>query len=308
MRATGLTSAERRRPITWRLRWGEQTQWGILCLLPTLLYLLVFVIFPVVFSLYLSFTSWDMVSAEKPWVGFDNYHQLLTDRDFQRSLANTAYFSVGYVLLVMLASLGLALLLNIRLPGVTFFRAIFYTPAVVSVIAVSVVWVWLYEPTYGLLNAALEAVGLPPSQWLSDPAWAMPGIILMMVWKNAGYFMVIYLAGLKSIPVTLYEAAAIDGANRWKNFRYITLPLLMPVTFFIMVMATINSFQVFGPIYVMTAGGPVKATLVIAYYLYQQAFSFFRMGYASAIAYILFAILFVLALVQMRWFGKEVTY
>jgi len=306
--AGDIASLESRRSIARQRWWGEQTRWGILCLLPTLLYLLTFVVFPVAFSLYLSFTSWDMVSADKPWVGLENYGSLLQDADFQRALGNTVYYSVGYVVLVVALSLALALLLDAKIKGVGFFRALYYTPSVVSVVAVSVVWVWIYEPTYGLLNAALAVVGLTPSRWLSDPSMAMPGVIIMMVWKNAGYFMVIYLAGLKGIPTSLYEAAAIDGANWWSSFRHVTLPLLMPVTFFVTVMAMINSFQVFGPIYVMTAGGPVKATLVIAYYLYQQAFQFFRMGYASAIAYVLFAVILVLTLVQTKWLGRGVSY
>ena len=308
MHAGDIASLESRRSVARQRWWGEQTRWGILCLLPTLLYLLTFVVFPVAFSLYLSFTSWDMVSADKPWVGLENYGSLLQDADFQRALGNTVYYSVGYVVLVVALSLALALLLDAKIKGVGFFRALYYTPSVVSVVAVSVVWVWIYEPTYGLLNAALAVVGLTPSRWLSDPSMAMPGVIIMMVWKNAGYFMVIYLAGLKGIPTSLYEAAAIDGANWWGSFRHVTLPLLMPVTFFVTVMAMINSFQVFGPIYVMTSGGPVKATLVIAYYLYQQAFQFFRMGYASAIAYVLFAVILVLTLVQTKWLGRGVSY
>lgn len=286
--------------------WGEESRWGYLCLLPTLLYLVTFVIFPVAFSMYLSFTSWDMISPAKPWVGLSNYSRLLEDPIFRRSVANTAYYSAGYVSLVIVASLGLALLVDAPARGVALSRAIFYTPAIVSVVAISVVWIWLYEPTYGLLNAALEAVGLPPLRWLSDPTWAMPGIVLMMVWKSAGYFMVIYLAGLKGIPTPLYEAAAIDGAGAWTSFRFITLPLLVPVTLFVIVIAMINSFQVFGPIYVMTSGGPVNSTLVVAYYLYQQAFQYFRMGYASAVAYVLFTLILVLALIQMRWLGREV--
>lgn len=304
--AAHVATTTRSRRESARRWWGEESRWGYLCLLPTLLYLVVFVIFPVAFSLYLSFTSWDMISPAKPWVGLSNYSRLFEDPTFRRSVANTAYYSAGYVSLVIVASLALALLVDAPARGVALFRAIFYTPAIVSVVAISVVWVWLYEPTYGLLNAALGALGLPPSRWLSDPTWAMPGIILMMVWKSAGYFMVIYLAGLKGIPTPLYEAAAIDGAGWWMSFRFITLPLLVPVTLFVIVIAMINSFQVFGPIYVMTSGGPVNSTLVIAYYLYQQAFQYFRMGYASAVAYVLFTIILALALIQMRWLGREV--
>ena len=306
MRTAEIADTVRPRPAAVHRAWNEQARVGIVCLLPTLLYLFVFVLFPVFFSLYLSVTSWDMVSPTKPWVGLDNYAKLWQDVDFRRSVVNTAYYSVGFVLLVVVASLGLALLVDAKLRGVELFRAVFYTPAIVSVVAISVVWVWLYEPTYGLLNYLLELVGLPPSRWLSDLHWAMPGVILMMVWKNAGYFMVVYRAGLKGIPTSLYEAAAIDGAGRWTSFRHITLPLLVPVTFFVMAMATIQSFQVFGPIYVMTAGGPVKATLVVAYYLYQEAFQYFKMGYASSMAYVLFALILVLALAQMRWLGREV--
>jgi ABC-type sugar transport system permease subunit len=274
-------------------------------LLPTLIYLTVFVAFPIAFSFYLSFTAADLVSPAQPGVGLANYARVFGDPDVRGSLLITLSYALGFVGTVLVGSLGLALLVDAKVRGVTIFRAMLYTPAVVSVVAVSVVWLWIFEPTYGLLNAALGVIGLPPSRWLSDPALALPGIILMMVWKHAGYFMVVYLAGLKGIPASFVEAAAIDGANWWAAFRFVTLPLLLPVTRFVAVVATIQSFQVFGPIYVMTGGGPVKATLVIAYYLYEQAFRYFRVGYASALAYVLFTIILGLTILQLRFSGRE---
>ena len=304
-----VSNASARAPRTFRKRWlHEQTRWGYLCLLPTLIFLGVFVVFPVLFALYLSFTSWDMVSPVKPWVGLDNYRNLFQDHDFILALENTAYFSAGLIVLTVVCSLSLALLLNRTWRGVAFFRALYYTPSIVSIVAISAIWLWLYEPTYGLLNAVLGIFGASPVQWLGDPNWAMPSVIIMTVWKNAGYYMVIYLAGLNGIPKILYEAASIDGATGLQRFRHITWPLLMPVTMFVVVLSIINSFQVFGQIYVMTSGGPVKSTLVIAYYLYLQAFSFFHMGYASAIAYVLFAVIFVLTLIQMKLLGPRTTY
>ncbi|MBA2448602.1 MAG: sugar ABC transporter permease [Chloroflexi bacterium] len=240
------------------------------------------------------------------FVGFRNYQELLADAKFHETIFNTAYFTLGVMAGILVLSLGLALALDHQMKGMSLFRGIYFSPAVTSVIVIGVVWLWMFQPEFGLINQLLALIGIDGPRWVSDPSWAMPSLILTALWKNVGYFSVIFLAGLQGIDVSFYEAARVDGANRLGTFRHITLPLLMPTTFFVLVMGVILSFQVFGLVYVMTGGGPVGATKVIVFYLYEQAFVFFRMGYASAVAYVLFAIIFALTLVQFRLMGRHV--
>jgi len=283
----------------------EQTVIGYLCLSPLLLHFLIFLAFPLVFSLYLSLTSWDLLSPEKGFVGLGNYVHLFHDRDFWLAAINTVIFAVWRVGAGTLLALLLALLVNQKVRGISFFRGAIFAPVITSLVAISVVWLWLYDPNYGLFNVPLQILGLPPLAWLEDPHLAMPGVIIMSIWKGVGYTMVIYLAGLQGIPEEFYEAARIDGAGSWARFRHVTLPLLTPVTLFVLVISTIGAFQVFAQIYVMTDGGPVKSTTVAVYYLYQQGFQFFHMGYASAIAWVLFLVMLVLTVIQFRSFRQE---
>ncbi|MCL4464966.1 MAG: sugar ABC transporter permease [Chloroflexi bacterium] len=290
-----------------RNRWlGEETRWGYIFLLPVLAYLAVFVVFPVVYAFYLSFHEWNMLSLTMKFVGLDNYQQLFQDQTFILSLVNTAIFTVGVIGSIVVLSLALALALDTKLKGINFFRGVYYTPAVTSVIVIAAVWTWIYEPNFGILNNLARMVGLPQLRWLSDTSMALPSVIITAVWRNVGYFGVIFLAGLQGIDTIYYEAAKVDGANAWERFRHVTIPLLMPTTFYVVVMGIISSFQVFGLIYAMTGGGPVNATSVIVYYLYKQAFVYFRMGYASATAYVLFAIIFALTLIQFRLLGRRI--
>jgi multiple sugar transport system permease protein len=226
---------------------------------------------------------------------------------FWKSMAQTGIFILGLVPLRMAIALGLALLLNQKIGGLAFYRALYFTPVVTSMVAVSIVWLWIFDPSWGVANWILESFGLPPSQWLSDPNSALPSLIVMTIWKTVGFEMVIYLAGLQGIPASLYEAAAIDGAGRWRQFRHITLPLLTPTTFFILVTAVIGAAQIFDQVFVMTQGGPLRSTYVIIYYLYEEAFRFFRMGYAAAIAWVVFAIVLVLTLLQWRFLRRDFT-
>ncbi len=275
--------------------------------LPALLLIGAFVFLPAVYGFLVSFTRWDMMSPTRTFVGLSNYAELLESSEFWRSLAVTMYYLVGTIPITMALGLALAVALNRQFRGVTFFRLVFYSPVVTSTVAMAVVWLWMYDPINGILNYFLLQVGLPPQKWLGSSATAMPSLIAMDIWKYVGYDMVLYLAGLQSIPADLYEAVEVDGGGRWARFRSITWPLLAPTTFFILVISIINRFRVFATVHTMTGGGPAGATEVIVYFLYKQAFQYFKVGYAFAIAYVLFVMIFGMTLAQWR-IGKSVHY
>ena len=251
-------------------------------------------------SLFLSFTQWDLVSLpELIWL--ENYISLWRSDLFWEVVRNTLYFIILAVPLSVVCSLALALAANTGLRGITFFRTAYFLPVVSSMIAVALVWSWIYNPEYGLLNYLLQLFfGVRGPAWLDSTTWALPAMVIVTVWKGLGYSMVIFLAGLQNIPQDLYHAATIDGAGVWKRFRHITLPMLSPTTFFVLVITLINSFQVFEQTYVLTRGGPANSTLTMSYYIYQSAFQFFQMGKAAALSYVLFAAIFVVTLVQFR--------
>jgi multiple sugar transport system permease protein len=252
-----------------------------------------------VYSFYLSLTSWDLFTPPV-WVGLDNYNDLFTDNpDFWQSLRVTAIYSFVSVPLSLVGALALALLLNSKVRGIAFFRTIFYLPSVLPGIAVAVLWIWVFNPSFGVLNILLALVGIEGPKWLGDPSWALPALILMSLWSLGGS-MIIFLAGLKGISSTLYEAAQLDGANKTQQLFSITIPQLTPTIFFNLVMSIISSFQVFTQAYAMTSGGPQKSTLFYMYYLFDMAFIKFRMGYASALAWILFIIILVFTLMVIR--------
>jgi multiple sugar transport system permease protein len=288
----------------------HRTDWlaGTLFLSPTILVSGAFVLFPLVFSFYLSFHQWNMFSAGTTFVGLDNYRKIATSAEFWLVLKNTIVYTVGTVPLNMLISLGVAFFLNKKLAGKKFLRTAFFTPVIMSSVAAAVIWRWVYEPNFGLLNTVLGWCGIPAVNWLNDPSAAMFALIVMGVWKTFGVNMVLFSAGLQGIPEHYYEAAEIDGAGRWGRFWYITLPLLSPTTFFVLVMSVIGSFQVFDTVYVLTSGGPLGSTKVLVFYLYEHAFKFFEMGYASAVAYVMFAIVFVLTLAQTKYLKKTIHY
>lgn len=274
-------------------------------ILPNLIGFAIFTLVPMVFSLALSFMNWDGAN-QISWAGLDNFRRLLTDETFQISLGNTLFFVSGNVPLTMMASLGLALLLNQKLRGRNFFRTTFFFPYVASLVAVAVVWNMLFFPSAGPVNQALSSLGVQdPPRWAASVQWAMPTVIMASVWKGMGYYMIIYLAALQSIPSTLYEAAAVDGANGWQRFRHITLPMLTPATFFISVMLIISSFKIFDLIMVMTGGGPGRATNVLVIHIYNTAFREFRFGYSSSIAMVLLIMVLGITIVQFymerRW-------
>lgn len=298
--AAGWAAAARRRA-------GERretlTAWSFLA--PSALHLLVFTAGPLLFTLYLSFHDWDLLSLERPFVGLGNYREMAGDPLFWRSLANTALYAL-YVPVSMALALGAALVLNQPLRGLPVLRAIVFLPTVVSYVAIAVVWQWMFNVDFGLLNYLLRALRLPAVDWLGDPRTALVAVMIVSAWVQLGYQMVIYLAGLQGIPAHLLEAATLDGASRWGRFRHITLPLLRPVTVYLAVTGIIWSFQVFTLVYVMTEGGPVHATDVVVYRIYQNAWEFRRMGYASAMSWVLFAILLGLTLLQWRTLNRRI--
>ena len=264
---------------------------------PSLLGMTVFYIFPVISSLAFSFTKWDLLSPIR-WVGIANYVNAVNDPAVQQALRNTVLFILGYLPSVVMLGLGLALLLNRVRRGRAFFRAVYFVPVVTSWVAVSLIWKWLLNPQYGLINYGLSLLGITGPGWLFDPNWAMPGVIITTVWKDIGFVTVIYLAGLQDIPEHLYEAAALDGVTGWQRFWHITFPMLMPTTFFVTTISLISSFQVFDQVWVMTQGGPAGATSVMVELIYKNAFSYYQMGYASAISWVLFALIFAVTIAQ----------
>ncbi len=262
---------------------------------PSLIGMLVFTVGPIVASFGLSFTNWDLLRPPR-LVGASNYAAMMTDAEFWRTLRNTLTFLVGYIPLVITSGLLVAVLLNTRIPGMQIFRAMYFLPVVTSWVAVALIWRWLFNPVYGLVNNLLGAIGISGPAWLFDPNWAMPAVILTSVWKDTGFVMVILLAGLQGIPREYYEASSIDGANFVQRLRFITIPLLAPALVFALSISLINSFQVFDQVYVMTEGGPAGATMVLVERIVRNAFSYSRMGYASAMSWVLFALIFATSL------------
>ncbi len=288
-------------------RGWRKTGWVLLFLLPSLGGLAVFSLIPIVASLGLTLFDWDLLTPPR-FVGLDNFAELWASKDFWAALTHTLTFIVGYIPLVLVLALALALILNQKLRGLLVFRAAFYLPVVSAWVAVALLWQWIFNPKFGLVNYGLGLLGITGPGWLFDPNWAMPAIILTSVWKDMGFVMVMFLAGLQGIPADYYEAASIDGAGRWQGFWHITRPLLAPTTFFALIISLINSFQVFDQVWIMTEGGPAGATTVLVEQIVKNAFSYSRMGYASALSWVLFLLVFVATALQMRLQQTWVTY
>jgi len=270
---------------------------GWLFISPWVLGFLLFSALPIGLSIYYGFTNFNIYQPPR-WIGLANYRTLMVDPLFWKALYNTAYYTFLSVPLMMTLSLLLAILLNSKLPGMRIFRTIFFLPAVLSGVGVALLWLWIFNPDYGLINLLLGYVGIEGPLWLYAPEWAKPAMVIMSLWGLGGV-MVINLAGLQNIPPELYEAARIDGAGTWAQFRYVTLPMLSPTLFFNFITLTIGSFQVFTQAYVMTDGGPVNSTLFYVFYLFRTAFESLRMGYASAMAWILFFVIVGVSLFQI---------
>lgn len=276
-------------------------------LAPSALPLLAFTLVPMVSSVWVSLHKWNLISPMQ-WVGFDNYRNLFTDPKTADVFKHTLMYVVGYLPIVYVGGLALALALNQRFRGRSFFRAAYFLPVVTSWVVVALVWKWLLNPTNGLVNQLLGAIGLPQPGWWTDPAWALPSVILSSAWKDLGFVMVILLAGLQAIPAELYEAAKVDGTNAWQRFWRVTLPLLSPSTFFVVVISLINGFQVFDQVFVMTGGGPAGSSQVVVGQIYDLTFRYGRAGEASALSWVLFALILIITAVQIRGQRKWVHY
>jgi multiple sugar transport system permease protein/alpha-1,4-digalacturonate transport system permease protein len=267
-------------------------------ILPNFAGFAVLTLVPIVVLFYVAFTDWNVFGVAE-WVGADNFTQMAHDDSFWTAFSNTVWYTVFHIPLTLAAALGLALLLNRRLRGVGFFRTVAFFPYITSIVAVAQVWNLLFSPQYGPINALLRAVGVAhPPGWTVSADWSMPAVIIVGTWREMGYYMLIFLAGLQTIPAQLYEAARIDGAGAWQRFLAVTVPSLRPTTFFVTVMLTIGSFKVFDLILLLTNGGPGQSTLVLSQYIWQKGFGENQFGYASAVSVVLFAVCFLVTVVQ----------
>jgi multiple sugar transport system permease protein len=279
---------------------------GYLFILPFILGFLLWFLVPALVAVWLTFFDWNMI-RDPVYVGLDNFREVFRDRLFIQSLKATAYYTLVSVPVSLVLAFLIALLLNAKVRGMAVFRTIFYLPSIVPAVANAVLWNFVFNTEFGLVNALLRALGLPKIMWFQDPKWAMPALIIMSLW-GLGYSVVIYLAGLQGIPEVLYEAAEIDGAGRWAKLRHVTIPLVSPVIFFNLIMGIIGSFQVFTAGFLITGGGPQNATLFYVLYTYRTGIQYFDMGYAAVLAWILFFIILGLTLLVFRYVGRLVHY
>jgi multiple sugar transport system permease protein len=285
---------------------GRRNVTGYIFIAPFVLGFLFWFLIPALTSIWLVFQDWNMIKPPE-FVGLDNFRKLLSDRLFWQSLKVTTLYTVVSVPLSMALAFLLALLMNTKVRGITVFRTIYYLPSIVPAVANAVLWAWILNSDFGLLNAFLRSIGLPKFRWLQETELALPALILMSLW-GLGWAMVIYLAGLQGIPEVFYEAAEIDGAGRWAKLRHVTIPLMSPVIFFNLIMGIIGSFQVFTAGFLITDGGPQNATLFYVLYLYRNAFEYLEMGYAAALAWVLFFIIMGLTLLIFKYVGGLVHY
>jgi len=280
--------------------------WSYLFILPALVILGAFLLYPALYAFRMSFYDWQVL-GESEFVGLENYRRFFEMPNVRLAVQNTLYYTAINVPGTLFVSLFVALLLNAEIRARAWFRVLFYLPVISSDVAVSLLWKWIYwAGERGLLNNLIGVFGFPPQDWLGDPKLAMPAIVLLTIWKGMGGNMLIFLAGLQSIPPELYEAATIDGAGVWARFRHVTWPLLRPVTLIVLLLLTISSLQVFTPVFVMTGGGPANHTLTIAFYIYNLAFGSGLYGFASAVSYLLFAAILGITFIQRRYFGDVI--
>ena len=296
--------------VTRRPSKAERNEWFMFLLLvgPNLLLFAIFVYWPLIYNAYLSFVRWDMLAPVKPWVGLRNYQELFTSPVFGKIVWNTVVFTGASVISTCVIGLAVALLLNLPLRGRNGVRSIVFSPVMLSGAAIGIVWIYIFDYRYGLIESLISPFGLRSPRWLLDSNWAMAAVIIVHVWKTLGYAVVIYLAGLQAIARELYEAALVDGANSWARFVNITVPGLSPVIFFLVITTVLNAFQSFDIIKVMTNGGPVDATKTLVYYLYQEGFVGFNAGRAGVAAVVLFVAMLIFTIVQMRTSERSVHY
>ncbi|BCJ32503.1 glycerol-3-phosphate ABC transporter permease [Actinocatenispora thailandica] len=277
-------------------------------IVPNFFFVIVFAYWPVLYNAYLSLTSWNMLAPVKEFVGLANYTDLLTDGDFLDTLRITVVFVLGIVLGSMVLGLAIAVLLNERLVGRGFVRTMAFAPHILSGAAIGTIWLFIFDPNYGLLRPIFGVAGLASPNWMTSSTWALPGLIIVYLWKNMGFIATVYLAGLQNVPRELYEAAAIDGSGPWHTFRKITFPMLSPVTFFLVITTTIGTFQAFDIIALMTGGGPGNSTTILSWFIYQQAFKAFDAGHAAAAAMLMFVVLIIITALQARFLERKVHY
>lgn len=286
--------------------WHKLRPYGMVT--PALAVFGVFFIYPIFYMIYLSVFDWNFVSPTKDYVGMQNFSALLSDAEFRQVLLNTTIYTVATVLLTLSISLLLALWLNRSGIFYGFVQGAIFSPHIISLVSISLLWSWLMDPEYGLLNWVIGLFGLGPLEWLSHPDTSLASLILVAVWKGIGFNTLVFIAGLQSIPQSIYEAAALDRSKPWRTFSRLTLPMLSPTLFFLAIMSMIGSFQVFETIAIMTQGGPVNSTNTLVYYIYQYGFRFFKIGYASAAGVILLVIVGILTLIYFRLLSKKVHY
>lgn len=289
-----------------RLKLDGQRVTAMIALLPAVLVLGIFSIYPIIYSGYLSLNDWNGFDPQPTFVGFQNYADLFASPNFWHSLLVTLAYVGGVTLLSVVGGLIVAMLLNTGIKGIAFYRVLYFIPVVTATVAAATVWKYLLDPGTGFVNVTLRSIGIQGPAWLSDPQWALIAVILVGVWKRVGFNMVVYLAGLQTIPVTYYEAAMVDGADSKQRFWYITLPMLAPTTLLIAIMSLIDAFLVFDTVFVMSngTGGPVGSTEVLGFVLWREAFRYFNLGDASAVGWVLFAIVLIITLIQWKFFGQ----
>lgn len=287
---------------------AEEWKAAALLLLPATLGLLIFALFPIAQAFQISFFDAPLLSNQREFVGLENYTQALADLKFQRALLNTVLYTVAVVFFQVVLALLLAMLINHAFPGVGLFRSAYFLPVITSLVVVSTVWKIMYHTDNGLINSMLRTAGLSAQPWLTSPDLALFSIVITGVWKEVGFSMLVLLGGLQSIPGDIYESCSIDGANTWSTFWKITLPLLRRALLFVVVLSTINAFKIFIPIYVITNGGPADSTLTLVFYIWQNAFSYFKLGYASALSFLLLGLVLILTAAQFRLLRSNVEY
>lgn len=285
----------------------QEARWGYALIAPMMIGFAIFFIIALAASFVLSFASWDMLSSPV-WVGFRNYRRLLQDSEFHTALFNTFAIAVPNVILRITFSLGLAVILNSRIAFRSFYRVLFFLPVVTMPVAIATIWKWLFDPAFGPINGTLAKLGIAGPEWLIHPKTAIIAVVIVLLWSGVGYDMIIFLAGLQAIPRDYYDAASIDGASGWQQFRDITVPLLTPTTFFLMIIAVISSLQVFDLVFVMTKLDQSNRLPTVVYYIYDEGFRNFRMGYAISVAWALLAIILIFTMIQFRLQRRWVNY
>lgn len=285
----------------------REAVWGYALIAPVMLGFAVFFLIALAASLYLSFTKWDMLTSPVP-VGLANYRAVLHDHEFRTALLNTVAITVPHIVLRLICAMALAIALDSNIRFRAFYRILFFLPVLTMPVAIGTIWKWLYDPAFGPINGFLRRIGVTGPEWLSNPRWAIVAVVIVLLWSGVGYDMVIYLAGLQAIPRDYYEAASLDGAGSWQRFRDITLPLLTPTIFFLSVIGVIYSLQVFDLVYVMTRIDQTNKLPTVVYYIYDEGFRNFRMGYAITVAWVLLAMILVFTIIQFRLQRRWVHY